>query len=409
MRYYGTTRIGEDGSPFDSFLEDLPIRTILDFLRSCSPDLLRQYFEQPEVLLSGPITWSMPGKKLASSLHEAIEAMNDEARAHVMIDADRIGALADEPGQAAILSVATNRAAIKALANGYSRGLWMFLHAREQFEHAEEACYADDHRSGRMWSGYTCEKGCSVPMSGQSLSEFEAAIAQHFDSRHAKVEVYRRSRSHLESPDTELIQATIYREGLAGERKSFVKGQLDRLPDRPVIEAAITYEPASGIIEVVASGGDDRDILVRLFADHMLRTPFGGTRIGIRQYRLDHLRTRFPFRTDPADDIDRVQVKLLRLKPHDSEGERVTLECLRGSRQDIWTSADHRFGDRSPLLDGYGVTKARLSVKFRTGRGRRTLPVTITMPHGCDLKERTDRERLIGEKYLRLWGLVRDV
>ena len=30
------------------------------------------------------------------------------------------------------------------------------------------------------------------------------------------------------------------------------------------------------------------------------------------------------------------------------------------------------------------------------------------MPHGCDLKDRTERERLIGEKYLLQWDLVRD-
>jgi hypothetical protein len=32
--------------------------------------------------------------------------------------------------------------------------------------------------------------------------------------------------------------------------------------------------------------------------------------------------------------------------------------------------------------------------------------VTITMPNGCDLKGKTDRERLIGDKYLRRWGLL---
>jgi hypothetical protein len=33
----------------------------------------------------------------------------------------------------------------------------------------------------------------------------------------------------------------------------------------------------------------------------------------------------------------------------------------------------------------------------------------ISMPQGCDLKDRTERERLIGEKYLRKWRLLRDV
>jgi hypothetical protein len=31
------------------------------------------------------------------------------------------------------------------------------------------------------------------------------------------------------------------------------------------------------------------------------------------------------------------------------------------------------------------------------------------MPNGCDLKNRTERERMIGEKYLARWSLVQDL
>ena len=34
------------------------------------------------------------------------------------------------------------------------------------------------------------------------------------------------------------------------------------------------------------------------------------------------------------------------------------------------------------------------------------MPLTITMPHGCDLKDQTAREQMIGAKYLRRWGLL---
>ena len=37
------------------------------------------------------------------------------------------------------------------------------------------------------------------------------------------------------------------------------------------------------------------------------------------------------------------------------------------------------------------------------------MPVELTEPHGCNLRDRSDQERLICDKYLRLWGLVRDV
>jgi hypothetical protein len=32
----------------------------------------------------------------------------------------------------------------------------------------------------------------------------------------------------------------------------------------------------------------------------------------------------------------------------------------------------------------------------------------VTMPHGCNLKDMTPQERLIGEKYLRVWGILKD-
>jgi hypothetical protein len=31
------------------------------------------------------------------------------------------------------------------------------------------------------------------------------------------------------------------------------------------------------------------------------------------------------------------------------------------------------------------------------------------VPNGCDLKGRTERERLIGDKYLKHWGLMAEI
>jgi hypothetical protein len=58
------------------------------------------------------------------------------------------------------------------------------------------------------------------------------------------------------------------------------------------------------------------------------------------------------------------------------------------------------------------VTKAKLIIRFHPEAGSKrgkTLPLTVTMPHGCDLKDRTEKERIIGEKYLARWGLLKNV
>jgi hypothetical protein len=98
--------------------------------------------------------------------------------------------------------------------------------------------------------------------------------------------------------------------------------------------------------------------------------------------------------------------------PYDDQSERITLECRRGADRTIWQVAEERLRDQGQRIENYLIVQAQFTITFRGTPGkreRRTLPVRISMPKGCDLKDRTDRERLIGEKYLRRWGLLRDL
>jgi len=209
-----------------------------------------------------------------------------------------------------------------------------------------------------------------------------------------------------------LVQIAIYREGLPDDFLAFDGGgALVRRARRPVYEAALTYEAATGVIEVVASERESREEMVRLMARDLLGIDFQNEKVPLRQYDLAILLRPFAFPTDPADGIESVEVKQLRLMPIDDVGERVTLECLRKADRTIWSMASDHFGARDPLAGGWVATQAKLTIKFHpkgdAKRGR-TLPLTITMPHGCNLKDQTEEEQLIGEKYLRRWGILRD-
>jgi hypothetical protein len=256
--------------------------TLPDFFRSTPPASLRDYFTAVSVALPPDFHWDHPANDIVVPLLRAVDAMDDLARLRVMNDADRVGAMADEPGQAALYSITGSTETLDSLENGHARALWMFLKDPAGFGHAEEVRYADDRRYGRMWDGFECLPGLTVPRDGDPYTAFKAAIATHFDTKHVEVEICDRSRPSLDGEHAELIQVAIYREGRAGDRRAFVNGKLDRLPFRPVVEAAITYEPASGTIEVVAQARETREDLVRLFAEHMLGAPFDGDRIPIR-------------------------------------------------------------------------------------------------------------------------------
>jgi hypothetical protein len=175
---------------------------------------------------------------------------------------------------------------------------------------------------------------------------------------------------------------------------------------------SLTYEPATGVIEVIANVKETRQAFVRYFAENLLGIELGSDRLPLRRYDLAALRRPYHFPSDPQDGIESVRVACLRLMPFGTAGERVTLECMHDASKTIWQMAAEHFGDNDPLRHGWVVTQVKLVIKFRPTatitRGR-SLPLTISMPHGCDLKDRIEAERLIGDKYLRIWGILENV
>ena len=333
-------------------------------------------------------------------------------KARVANDAERVTAMSDEPGQAAIYSVARNSDHLDSLQNPHDRALWMFLNNAVAFQHAEEARFTDDRRRGRMWDGFVAAPNLNLHREETAIDAFKAAIRERFRSNNVHIDIFNRNRPTFDGADCALVQATIYREGRLDDIREFVDGTLDRRPHWPVFEAALTYEAATGVIEVVANERESREDLVRLFARDLLATEFRQEKLPLRRFDLQRLLQPFAFPTDAGDGIESVRVNHLRLMPIDTVGERVTLECMRQATHTIWQMAQDRFGANNPFNGGWTVTQAKLTIRFQPEAGARrgkTLPLTITMPHGCDLKDRTERERMIGEKYLRRWGFVRDV
>jgi hypothetical protein len=254
----------------------------------------------------------------------------------------------------------------------------MFLNDATGFRHAEEVRFTDDRRRGRMWDGFVGEPNLILKRDAASVDAFKAAICARFQSNNVHVDIFDRHRPTFEGADSALVQATVYREGRPDDFLEFVNGALDRRPRRPVFEAAVTYEPAAGVIEVVANDRESREDLVRLFARDLLATEFRQERLPLRKFDLGILRQSFAFPTDPGDGIESVRVNHLRLMPIDTPSERVTLECMRQAGQSIWQIAQERFGADNPLRGGWLVTQAKLTIRFHPEPGSRrgrTLPL----------------------------------
>jgi hypothetical protein len=386
--------------------------SVASFIRNTPAGALRRYFETTGIALPSAVVWQAAEPELARNLLRALEEIAAADRARIVTDLERAATIADEAGQVALYSVTKDRAQLDELRNANDRALWMFVDEPDAFQRAEEVRFTDERRRGRMWDGFVCPPDLTVHRDGAALDAFRHGIRECFETANVHTDIFDRHRTAFDGADFEIVQITVYSEGPTDDSLEFEHGELTRQPRRPVFEAALTYEPAPGVIEVVAKDREKREALVRMLARDLLDTEFREQRIPLRRYDLSVLMRPFNFPTDPADGLDTVRVNQLRLMPVDSAAERVTLECMRQSDGTIWDMARERFHAANPLSGGWIVTQAKLTIRFHPDTGSRrgrTLPLTITMPHGCDLKDRTERERIVGNKYLKKWGILRDV
>jgi hypothetical protein len=386
--------------------------SVTSFIRNTPVATLKAYFDRCGIVLPPTVAWGDTEFVVVRELLRALGEMDNAGRARVVTDVERVAAIADEPGQVALYSVVGDRTQLDGLRNPNDRALWIFLNQPAEFRHAEEVRFTDERRRGRMWDGFVCAPNLALHRDVIALDSFKQGVRDLFESENVHVDVFDRYRTSFDGEEFEVVQVTVYSEGPTDDSLEFENGELIRRPRRPVFEASLTYEPVPGVIEVVARERERREELVRLLARDLLDAEFGEERLPRRRYDLSVLLQPHPFPTEPEDRIEPVRVNQLRLMPIDSVGDRVTLECTRQTSRTIWHMARERFGGVSPLLGGWVVTQAKLTIRFHPDAGARrgrTLPLTITMPHGCDLKDRTERERVVGSKYLRQWDILRDV
>lgn len=384
---------------------------LIRLIRNTSVTSLQEFFTHRAINLPVAVNWDAPEPEVVRSLLQAVDEMDDLAVARAVNDAERVVKMADEAGQTAIYSVVQDRTLLDELRSPHDRALWLFLNSAVGFRHAEEVRFTDEHRRSRMYDGFVGTPNIALRRDPVSIEAFKEAIRQRFASTNVHIDIFDRHRPMFDGDDCDLVQIAVYREGLPDDFLEFDNGDLVLRARRPVFEAALTYEPETGVIEVVAKDRESRQDMVRFLARDLLGVDFQQERLPFRQYDLSGLLRPHGFPTDPADGIESVRVNQLRLMPIDSVGERVTLECLRRFDRSIWDMALERFGGADPLSGGWVVTQAKLTIRFHpSGESRRgrTLPLIITMPHGCNLKDQTEREQMIGEKYLRRWGILRD-
>jgi hypothetical protein len=232
--------------------------SISTFLRKSPVSALRAYFDTAAFDLPVTIDWEGEEADIVQPLLKAVNEMNEAEKAQFLLDAERVSALADEAGNTALQSVVKDQAIFASLEVGHGCAHWVFLNEPESFRKAEEVRYTDHRRHGRAWDGFVLAENCAVSTDPGAVETFTAAIRERFKTQNVQIDIFERQRLCHDDGFKKLIQVAIYREGRPGAALRFSDaGRLTRHVDKPVYEAALTYEPASGAIEVIADRKDN--------------------------------------------------------------------------------------------------------------------------------------------------------
>lgn len=379
------------------------------FIRKTSPALRKALSEHLRLSLPDDLDWADSGLKFANAMTTAIDAISGGSQTEAVAATERLMALADEVGDLAMSSCWPAVSDQPELAGIQDRAIWLFINHPGYFRRAEEACFIDGRRRSRRFDARVLSEGLEVLRADECRRAFQNALKGIISEGRVHADIFERNRRGFGGAEYRIVQVTIYAEQKPHTSLEFEEDELKNVSRRPVLSAALTYEPETGTLEVAANSKSTRDALISAFAEHLIGRSTPVTDRGPRRYDLQHLKRPFDFPTDASDRIAEVRLRSLRLMPFGDEDQRLTLEVGQVSKRSIWQVAEAQFHERNPLSGGWYITSATLAVTFeRTGSATRgkTISLTITQPNGCDLKDRTELEQMIGNKYLKTWGIL---
>lgn len=381
------------------------------FLRQVGASLLRPYFAGRNMLAGAD--WAAFEAGDIDGVADAIEALTRPEQRKVESDFTLVTEMATEGGSVLIREEAAQRCApwadrLDAMKNDYERAFLVLL---------EDPCLlgllADYGEMDRFASARWVRRcvGANLPVArgegavGQFSADLRALYRQQGRGRLCHVDVHERGSprricyfAHPEDyPKTDLGY---------GDDNTFA-----RQTRRTALETIFVYRPDDGVLEMVAPGSAaHKDALARAFCTRILGLGSVPQADARKPYNLEVLKdVSFGFDTDPRDNIERVEIRQLRIDVPGRDLPRIIVSARPAPErpqvvQELLRNAINQ--SRYPL-DALEVTQAKLAFRFRGLNGRRpkTLVFEVTAPDRCNLKD-TGHDA-VAKKYLTNWGIAR--
>lgn len=383
-------------------------------LKTHDHGLLRQLFDSRGELKE--LDWSTVRKSYVEPIMAAIRCLPPPNQRLVQVLMRRIANLADNRGLKVIREELSQRHPTMvptwgALKNRADKVLWVYLNARDAFDEAAVFARADALSATRYftrWSRPPCEP---IQVSEAIVDALEAGLRAHYSNKempcaHCEVHHY-----------TRLNGDEYFFAYLPNWPENFMvfndDGELESLDIPTAFTNLFVYEPSSGALEMIATGGlPAQQELRRVFYKALCGQEIEDGNPDKPEYMLDHLLdSGFSFKHDAADCIENVCVCQVLLIPLVDVGGLDGLQAR--FRPGLAWSESLRIID--DLLAGRDLSRQQVAIdliqvriRFLGDGERRGKSVTIRIsPRSCDLKREDDEDvQVVAGRCLKRWRII---
>lgn len=375
--------------------------TVAHFVRSVRPTDLKRHLQQLNADVSDwPEPFSVDGAL------NIIAQLEGSQRDRLTVDMERVCGMADEIGQAALVTLVDLRDEVSKIEGAHARAHWVFLQSAKAFRRAEEVRFAEENQNAqRLWDAFLGPADASLRGTDADLKTFEERLKTTLSRDRIYIDRFERQR--VGAPEQGIVHLAIYSEDLPEDDVVFDEMTIRNSARKPVRETAVVYEPDGGTIEVVGRQRKARREVAELFAEVLLGAKLSGERIKPRRFDLTPLLESGTFPLQPQDGIAKVKVTRLTLSTPDDQLVQ-TFQVPFEDDSTLYERVQEQYGESNPLDGDLHPWSARIEVQFEpppdAKRGKR-INFTITAPNKCSLRGKTERERQILSSHLKAWGL----
>ena len=391
--------------------------------------LLQRYVELCDTVTAGSIDWSQPIEKVRELIVAAMAAVVGQSRKKFEDRAERIYLMSKEVGHEAVRSLGKGLVipGKEVLPDGLARMLWLYLEKNVAFMDAEEARYAIEHRlSPKIYSGFSGPKNLEISVTDDSKKQFAAKMAalMGVEAKDIAVSDFTRSEYSVSDDEEDNVEEVVLYQFSAAvntDADSFDTvrdGVVETEYYVPCEKIRMTYEPASGAIEVYAPNLAMRRDVARAFADTIMNHEIKGETIPLKDYDLESFKKSrtFPAHGESIGTVRVTQIKVERrheIGGGEASAKKTVYNALdirvhRNESRSIWATAldDFKIDDLTP----YDVKQVKFVIQIPKQGDRRAhgLTVLITAPNGCSNGNMSNEERELRDRLLSHWQILNE-